>query len=75
MHLTFGAIVIISGQVVTLVAAILGYMAQRRATERVDTKVNGQLGRQLQHNMDLTEKLVERGIPVPPAPQVPPEMK
>jgi hypothetical protein len=63
--ISFGAVLILSGQGVTLAGAILGYLAQKRGIQKVETKVNNQLDRQMKYNQDLTGVLIEKGIPVP----------
>jgi hypothetical protein len=65
-------IVILSGQAVTLIAAILGYLSTRNKVHRVDSKVsdvhklvNNQLDRQLKYNGQLAATLTASGVPVP----------
>lgn len=64
--------VTVIGQVVILIAAVLGYLSTRRKVGKMDGKVdnvhelvNNQLDRQLDRNAELTATLTAAGVDVP----------
>jgi hypothetical protein len=59
----------VSGQVVILAAAVIGYLATRRSVKGVHRLVNNQLDRQLRYNQELAAALTLAGVAVPPQEQ------
>jgi hypothetical protein len=59
-------ILTVTGQVVILAAAVIGFWSTRRGVVKVHKLVNNQLDRQLRYNQELAATLVRAGVPVPP---------